>query len=104
MQLAVKPVPSEAPRVPTHGFRLLVEQKPWLRMFAHNVADLFRPGPPAVWMTARPAQYWADAQVHQPVAWAAMGQSLFCHLLLAASIYVLTLAWLNQPHVIVEEP
>jgi TonB family protein len=33
-----------------------------------------------------------------------MGQSLACHVLVVVSVYVLTLAWLNQPRVIVEEP
>jgi TonB family protein len=33
-----------------------------------------------------------------------MGQSFICHLLVVASVYVLTLAWLNQPRVIAEEP
>ncbi len=89
MQLATKTALSEPPRAPTHGFRLMVEHEPWLRVFLRNVADLFRPGPPTAWMTARPAEYWADALVH---------------LLVVASIYVLTLAWLNQPRVIVEEP
>src|SRR6266852_4390954 len=33
-----------------------------------------------------------------------MGQSFVCHLLVVASVYALTLAWLNQPRVIAEEP
>ena len=104
MHLAPKTTSSEPPRAPTHGFRLMVEREPWLRMFLRNVADVFRADPPAVWVSARPATYWPDALVYRPVAWAAMGQSLLCHLLVAASVYALTLFWLNQPHVIVEEP
>ncbi|HWG86923.1 MAG TPA: hypothetical protein VN679_04000, partial [Candidatus Acidoferrales bacterium] len=41
----------------------VVETEPWLRLFLRNLADLFRPGPPQVWVTAAPSEYWPDALV-----------------------------------------
>lgn len=96
--------PGEPAKVPTHGFRLLVESEPWLRVFLHNLGDLFRGGPPKVWTTSSPGEYWPDALVHRPVAWKRLLQSGLAHAIVVACVYAGNLYWLNQPHVISEEP
>ena len=83
--------------------KFLIQPEPWIRIFLRNLADVFRPAPPQVWLTSKPAEYWADALVHRPAPWAAIAESLGGHILIAAAIYGLTLLWLNQPHVVPEE-
>jgi len=92
--------------VPTSvsGLQFVIEPEPWLRIFARNVADLFRAAPPPVWVSSRPGQYWEDALVHRPVAWKAARQSFLGHLLVIVAIYALNLAWLNQPQVLPQTP
>ena len=90
--------------VPGHGFGLRVELEPWLGSFLGNLADLFRSAPPRLWLTTAPGQYWADALVNRPVAWKSMVQSYLGHALAVTAIYAGSLWWLNQPHVIIEEP
>jgi TonB family protein len=99
MQSPMRPAP-EKTMAPFRGLRFLMEPEPWLRVFARNVGDLFRPAPPPVWTTAKPAQYWTDALVHRPVAWRAARQSFLLHLLAAIAIYGTNLAWLNQPRTV----
>ncbi len=100
MQLAQKADANALSKPPVRNLTLLIEPEPWLRIFLRNVADLFRPMPPSLWITSRPAEYWADAQVHRPVAWTAVRQSLLGHTLVILSVYALNLAWLNQPQVL----
>ena len=92
--------------VPTSvsGLQFVIEPEPWLRIFARNVADLFRAAPPPVWVNSRPGEYWADALVHRPVAWKAARQSFLGHLLVIVAVYALNLAWLNQPQVLPQTP
>ncbi|HEY6307967.1 MAG TPA: TonB family protein [Candidatus Angelobacter sp.] len=104
MQTTSKTAPAEPARAPIDGLRLVIEPEPWLRIFLHNLGDLFRPDPPRVWMTAGPGEYWADAQVHRPVAWMRMLQSYLGHAVVVACVYAGNLFWLNQPHVISEDP
>src|SRR5262245_19764262 len=89
---------------PSRGLQFIIEPEPWLRIFARNLADLFRASPPPVWVTAKPAEYWPDALVHRPVAWARARQSFLGHVLVALCIYTLNLAWLNRPQVLPETP
>src|SRR5262249_17735466 len=89
---------------PSRGLQFIVEPEPWLRIFARNLGDLFRAAPPPVWVTAKPAEYWPDALVHRPVAWAAARPSFLAPLLVALSIYALNLAWLHRPQVLPETP
>jgi protein TonB len=103
MQSLMRPAP-ETPTASFRGLQLLIEPEPWVRIFARNFADLFRPAPPAVWITAKPAQYWPDALVHRPVAWRAARQSFLLHLLLSVAIYGLNLAWLDQPRLTPQTP
>jgi TonB family protein len=86
------------------GLQFVIEPEPWLRIFTRNVADLFRPMPPPVWVSSRPGQYWADALVHRPVAWKAARQSFLGHVLVIVAVYALNLAWLNQPQVLPQTP
>jgi TonB family protein len=104
MQTSSNTAPAETARAPIHGFRLLIEPEPWLRVFLHNLGDLLRQEPPRVWMTATPGEYWADAQVHRPVAWTRMLQSYLGHAVVVACIYAGNVLWLNQPHVVSEDP
>src|SRR5215467_6991010 len=97
-------IAQDKPTAPSRGLRFIIEPEPWLRIFARNVADIFRPAPPAVWVTAKPAEYWPDALVHRPVAWAAARQSFLGHVLVALCIYALNLAWLNRPQILPETP
>lgn len=84
------------------GLRLVIEPEPWLRIFVRNIADLFRKGPPPVWISVAPGEYWPDALVNRPVAWKAARQSFLGHLLVILAVYGLNLAWLNQPQVLPE--
>ena len=92
------------PTAPFRGLQFLIEPEPWLRVFARNVGDLFRPAPPPVWITAKPAEYWRDALVHRPVAWRSARQSFLGHALVILAVYALNLAWLDQPQVITIQP
>lgn len=85
------------------SLRFVVETEPWLRVFLRNLADLFRPAPPQVWLTAAPGEYWPDAMVNRPVAWNRLRQSFLGHVLFALGVYWMTLLWLNRPHIVVEE-
>jgi TonB family protein len=89
--------PNKPSPAPDRDLTFLIEPEPWLRTFLRNLVDLFRPTPPRVWLTSKPGEYWEDALLDRPVAWAAMRKSFLVHLLAVFSIYGLTLAWLNQP-------
>ncbi|HET9838764.1 MAG TPA: TonB family protein [Candidatus Angelobacter sp.] len=89
---------------PFRGLQFLIEPEPWLRVFARNLRDLFRPAPPPVWITAKPAEYWRDALVHRPVAWRAARQSFLGHVLVILAIYALNLMWLDQPALVTTLP
>jgi TonB family protein len=106
MQSAKKAVSDGAGALPApdSGLQLVIEPEPWLRIFARNVADVFRAAPPPVWVSSRPGEYWADALVHRPVAWKAARQSFLGHALVILAVYGLNLAWLNQPQVLPETP
>jgi len=85
------------------SLKLVIETEPWLRIFLRNVADLFRPAPPKVWVTAKPVEYWADALVDRPAPWLGIAESFALHTALVAAVYWLTLLWLSQPHVLPDE-
>jgi TonB family protein len=96
--------PNAIPSTPasTPSLTFVVTPEPWLRVFLHNFGDLFRPDPPQAWITATPGEYWADALVHRPVAWAALRQSVLGHILGLLGLYGFTLVWLHQPMVLPE--
>lgn len=100
-------VPNAIPQQPTPGpefaLHLLIEPEPWFRVFLRNLGDLFRPEPPQVWLSAKPATYWADALVNRPAPWTAIGNSFLCHALGIFAVYGLTLLWLHQPHTLPQE-
>jgi len=104
MQSAKKAASDGTAPTPVSGLQFVIEPEPWLRIFTRNVADLFRPAPPPVWVSSRPGQYWADALVHRPVAWKSARQSFLGHVLVIVLIYALNLAWLNQPQVLPQAP
>ena len=95
--------PNAAPSKPGLPIQFLIEPEPWLRIFLRNLADLFRPEPPKLWLTSTPGEYWEDALVHRPPAWKAAAGSFSLHIVTAAAVYWLTLLWLNQPHVVPQE-
>src|SRR5580765_8792774 len=104
MQSGKKAVLNEGVAASVRGLRLVIEPEPWLRIFLRNIGDLFRAEPPPVWVSSRPAEYWADALVHRPVAWRAKRQSFLGHILVILAVYALNLAWLNQPQVLPDVP
>jgi hypothetical protein len=104
MQSAKKAASHEAISASTAALRFVLEPEPWLRIFTGNIGDLLRKGPPPVWVSAAPGEYWPDALVHRPVAWKAARQSFLGHALVIAAIYALNLAWLNQPQVLPQAP
>jgi TonB family protein len=104
MQSAKKAASDGTVPASVSGLQFVIEPEPWLRVFTRNVADLFRPAPPPVWVSSRPSQYWADALVHRPAAWKAARQSFLGHVLVIVAIYALNLAWLNQPQVLPQTP
>jgi TonB family protein len=91
--------PSESAKIPLHGFRLLIEPEPWIKIFLRNLADLFRAGPPPAWVSSQPGLYWDDALVHRPVAWKFMQVSLLAHILFLAS--AIGASWLVQDQPVV---
>src|SRR5690348_14236700 len=103
MHSASKSVVEFPVAVPAKELRFLIEPEPWLRVFSRNIGDLFRPEPPKVWLTSPAAEYWPDALVNRPVAWTQMRQSFLGHVLVAVSIYAVTLSWIDRPHVLPEE-
>ncbi|MGH9633678.1 MAG: hypothetical protein ACRD72_02460, partial [Candidatus Angelobacter sp.] len=104
MQSAKKAASHEAISASTAALRFVLEPEPWLRIFTRNIGDLLRKGPPPVWVSAAPGEYWPDALVHRPVAWKAARRSFLGHALVIAAIYALNLAWLNQPQVLPQAP
>src|SRR5579859_1637576 len=89
---------------PVRGLQFLIEPEPWFRVFARNLRDLFRPEPPPVWVTAKPAEYWHDALVHRPVAWRSARQSFLGHVLVILGVYALNLMWLDHPTLVATPP
>lgn len=100
MQSAKKALSNEAFPASDAGLHFVLEPEPWLRIFKRNIGDLFRKGPPPVWISAAPGEYWPDALVHRPVAWKAARQSFLAHALIIVAVYAINLAWLNQPQVL----
>jgi TonB family protein len=100
MQSAEKAFSKEAFAASGAGLRFVLEPEPWLRIFTRNIGDLFRKGPPPVWISSAPGEYWPDALVHRPVAWKAARQSFLGHALIMVAVYALNVAWLNQPQVL----
>jgi TonB family protein len=96
--------PAQAVVVPLHAFRLLVEPEPWLRNFARNLADCFRPSAPPLQASSPPGKYWTDALVSRPVAWKQMGQSLLAHTVAVVAILAVNWLGLDQPQVMIDEP
>jgi len=95
-------IPDKPSPAPERDLTLLIEPEPWLRIFLRNLVDLFRPAPPRVWLSSPPGEYWADALVDRPVAWAALRKSSLAHLLAVVSVYGLTQVWLSQPQALPE--
>lgn len=83
--------------------KFLIQPEPWLRIFCRNLADLFRPTPPPLWLSSAPGQYWPDALVRRPAPWGRLAGSLGLHILVAVGVYGLTIWWLNQPHIAPED-
>jgi TonB family protein len=100
MQSAKKASSNEAFPASDAGLHFVLEPEPWLRIFTRNVGDLFRKGPPPIWISAAPGEYWRDALVHRPVAWKAARQSFLAHALVILAVYAINMAWLNQPQLL----
>ena len=79
---APEPMPSvvdaaeSSVNVPT----LLVELPPWHRVFRRNLADLlWRRHTPPLRLASKPADFWPDVFVHQPLPWGKFAQSVVYH-------------------------
>jgi TonB family protein len=103
MQSAFKSALEERTPSADREMRLLVELPPWHKVFLTNVSDIFRPDPPPVWVTSRPAPYWPDALVNRPPAWNRLRLSFLSHILAVLFVLWMNLLWLDRPHVIPEE-
>src|SRR5205807_7013386 len=95
-------IPNKPSPAPARDVTFLIEAEPWLRVFLRNLVDVFRPTPPRVWLTSGPGDYWADALVDRPVAWAAFRKSILGHLLAVILVYGLTLVWASRPQALPE--
>src|SRR5262249_30627263 len=102
MLLQLNSPPTGPSEGPLHGFGLLIEPEPWIRIFLRNLADLVRPGPPPAEVSSIPGEYWADAQVQRPVAWKCLQLSLVAHVLALAG--AIGASWLleHQPIVLTD--
>lgn len=85
------------------SLQFLIQPEPWLRIFLRNIADLFRPAPPRLWLSSAPGEYWSDALVRRPPTWGGFAGSLTVHILVVAGVYAITLWWLNQPHIVPDD-
>lgn len=85
------------------SLQFLIVPEPWLRIFLRNVGDSFRSEPPAIFLTSKPGEYWADALVYRPAPWSAIGDSFLTHVLAVVAIFGLTLLYLNQPQVLPDQ-
>lgn len=85
------------------SLQFLIQPEPWLRIFLRNIADLFRPAPPRLWLSSAPGEYWSDALVRRPPTWGGFAGSLTAHILVVAGVYAITLWWLNQPHIVPDD-
>lgn len=86
-----------------HSPDFLLELEPWPRVFLGNLADLFRRAPGQLRLATMPGTYWADAQVHRPVAWGAIGKSALLHALALTLVFGLNYLWLTRPRVLPED-
>jgi len=91
---APEPMPSvvdaaeNAVTVPT----LLVELPPWHRVFRRNLADLFwRRHAPPLRLASKPADFWPDVFVHQPLPWGKFAQSVVYHATALALLWSVSL-------------
>lgn len=98
-----KATQTKAGPVADAGPHFLIEPEPWLRIFLRNLADSFRRQLPPVGASSKPGEYWADALVDRPAAWASIADSFLGHVLIVAGIISLTVLWLNQPRVVPDE-
>jgi TonB family protein len=73
---------------PALDLALLIPRDPWLRVFLHNLRDLFRGsefGAPQLKST--PAEFWPDVFVDRKLPWPRFAQSGIYHLLLLVAIW-----------------
>ena len=73
---------------------LLLELEPAHRVFFRNLADilLFRPTP-SIPTTSRPAAFWPDVFVNPVVPWRRLLESLLCHTIAVAALFLLSQPW-----------
>ena len=103
MQSLLKTVTEQSSEMSARNLTFVIEPEPWLRIFFRNIADLFRPAPPKVWLTSAPGEYWPDALVHRPIAWSRLRQSVLGHTLALLFIIWVNLLWVDRPRVLPEE-
>ena len=91
------PLPASHPVVITPP-PLLIQWEPWPKAFLRNLADQFRPAPPPLILTSRPALFWHDVFVKRELPKRPFVVSFIYHLGVAALIYLFpTLVLLSRP-------
>lgn len=102
LSLRVKPGPGTASH---RGPKLLVELEPWGRSFGRNLADfLWRRQPPAIATTSKPAPFWSDVFVSQPLPWNAFAESILYHGVVIALAWGLSSLFASRPQIAAQRP
>jgi len=91
------PLPATTPEVITPP-ALLIPWNSWPKAFLLNLVDLFRPIPPPLVLTSRPALFWHDVFVQRDMPKRPFVASFIYHFGLVALIYIFpTLLFLAKP-------
>src|SRR5215471_13730333 len=90
------PLPAKPPEAITPP-TLLIKWDPWPVAFLRNLADLFRPIPPPLVLTSRPALFWHDVFVNREMPKKPFVASFIYHSGLVALLYVFPMLVLLVP-------
>jgi len=74
----------------------LIELQPWSRSLSANLADFFRPQPPALRLTSKPAAFWSDVLVARPLPWRSLVESGLLHVVAIAAMVNLPGLWSSR--------
>lgn len=84
---------SANPRAP----RLAVEWSPWFGTFCRNLADLFRPAEPPIYLSSKPADFWPDVFVNRRLPVTPFLESSGAHIATALIVWAITFVYVIQP-------
>lgn len=80
--------------------RLAIDWTPWFASFAANVRDLFRPEPPPLYLTSKPAPFWPDVFVNKRLPAAPFLESFGGHAAFLFIVWGITFVFFLQPTVV----